>query len=135
MPVTDVRVLLRVASSDALRPRVRQGSAVAVEATVLDQDRAPIAGAIVTLRITTPVAVLEVPNVVANADGVATASLAVADAGTHLAAAIVSSPQAEVAQRYFDVVPAAALPEDTATVLVTDDGEFIVLSNGFAMEG
>lgn len=135
MPVTDVRVLLRVASSDSLRPRVRQGSAVAVEATVIDQDKAPIAGAIVTLRVRTPFAVLEVAGVVADAAGIASAVIALPDAGEHLASAIVTSPQAEVVERVFDVIAAAVTFDDEGAVLVTDQGEFIVLSNGQALGG
>lgn len=135
MPVTDIQLRLRVATSENLRPRILQGSAVAIQATVLDQDRAPIAGAICTIRVKTPAAVLEVPDIVADASGVAVATLTLPDVGEHMASAIVTSPQAEVVERIFDVLAVDVTFDDAATVLVTDAGEFLVLSSGLAMGG
>lgn len=103
MLITDVRLLLRLASSDAIRPRVCLGSAVAVECTVLDQDGTPVAGAVVSLSI---VGLLTVPDLVANAAGVVTASFTPPQAAAFVAQAECTSPLAALAQRTFDVVAA-----------------------------
>ncbi|NKE43591.1 hypothetical protein HB662_02300 [Roseomonas frigidaquae] len=128
MPVMDVRVTLRVASSDHLRPRAMQGSGVAIEATVLDQDGAPIAGAGVNLSLLTPSGwEVQLPGVISDAAGRATAVLAPAEDGRFVARAVVTSPQAEVAERSFDIIAGVVTLNAVPAVLVeTPEGDFLV---------
>lgn len=137
MPVTDVRVALRVASSDHLRPRALQASAVAVEATALDQIGEPIPGAIADLSVITPAGVeLRFQNVTADGAGRATRSIALADAGDFIARSVVTSPQSEVSERGFIMKPGAVQPPPgPVTVLADPDGVVLILPSGFAIEG
>ena len=137
MPVTDVRVTLRVASSDHLRPRAWQGSGVAIEATILDQDEEPIAGAVADLSWVTPAGVeMRQSGLVSNAAGKVSAVLAIADVGTFMARCVVVTPQAEVAQQRFEMVAGAvALAATQATPVVTPQGAFLILPNGRAIGG
>ncbi len=108
MAVTDIRLRVRVASSDSLRPRTTLGSAVAVECFVTDQDGAPVPGAVVDLSV---VGLLVIPGMVADAAGRVTASFTPQQPGAFVAQADCTAPLAEVAQRRFDVVAAEGDPQ------------------------
>jgi hypothetical protein len=137
MPVTDVRVTLRVASSDHLRPAALQGTAIAIEATIQDQAGAPVPGAIADLSWIAPDGVeLRQTGCVADASGIARGLLAVAETGTFVARCLVTSPIVRVVERQFEMRAGAVTPDaGPAAPVVTPDGAFLILPNGMAIGG
>jgi hypothetical protein len=136
MPVTDVRVALRVASSSNLRPSALRGSAVAVEATVLDQQERPIQGAILHLGyVLTSGRRVTVRNRRTDARGIASISLALDDVGLTQAFAEIISPQVEIATRTLDLVPRDLRPRPPQRRMVMPNGDLLVLGNGRVMTG
>lgn len=137
MPVTDVKVTLRVASSDQLRPRSWQGSGIAIEATILDQSGEPIAGAVANLSWITPAGIeMRQSGLVSDAAGKFSAVLSIADAGSFVARCVVISPQSEVAEARFEMVAGSvALDAIQAVPVATPGGAVLVLSNGNAIGG
>ncbi|MBU8545802.1 MULTISPECIES: hypothetical protein [Roseomonadaceae] len=137
MPPTDVRVTLRVASSDHLRPRAVEGTAISIEATILDQEGAPVTGAIADLSWVTPQGVeMRAPGRISDARGIATALLAVAGTGAFVARCAVVSPIARVALRPFTMIDGGVqLGAVPATPVVTPQGAFLILPNGRAIGG
>ncbi|WP_439598005.1 hypothetical protein [Falsiroseomonas sp.] len=138
MPVvTDVRVTLRVFSSDHLVPRAVQGSAIVLEASITDLEDVPLPGAVVHLSYVTPGGLeLRAPGRISNAAGQATARLALAEAGRFVARCIVISPIARVVQRPFLLTEGAVvlLPAE-AVPIATPQGALLILPNGRAIGG
>ncbi|MGX9966057.1 hypothetical protein ACVFYP_22215 [Roseomonas sp. F4] len=137
MPVTDVRVTLRVAGSDHLLPRALQGTAIAIEATIQDQDGAALPGAIADLSWVAPDGVeMRQEGCVADAGGVARGRLAVAPTGYFVARCVITSPVLRVVERRFEMrAGAVALDAVPATPVVTPNGTFLILPNGMAIGG
>lgn len=137
MPVTDVRVTLRVASSDHLRPAALQGTAISIEATILDQDGTAVPGAIADLSWVAPDGVeLRQTGCLADASGIARGLLAVAETGAFVARCLVTSPVARVVERRFEMrAGAVALDAEQATPVTMQDGTFLILPNGMAIGG
>lgn len=137
MPVTDVRVTLRVASSDHLRPRAWQGTAVAISATIQDQDGAAVAGAVATLSWVAPDGqAAQTEPLTSDVAGRVTGTLLIPGTGGYAARCRVSAPIVRVAQQRFDMVAGVVAPvSDPATPVVTDDGVFLVLPSGAVAGG
>jgi hypothetical protein len=138
MPViTDVRVTLRVYSSDHLVPRAVQGSGIVIEVRVTDLDDAPLPGAVAHLSYVTPGGLeLRAPRRITDATGQATARLALTEAGRFVARCVVISPIARVAQRPFLLTEGAVvlLPAQ-AVPAATSQGAILILPNGRAIGG